>query len=155
MIKSVLVVCTANICRSPVAAGLLREYCPDLQVESAGLDALEGHPPSEDMTTIAAEAGISVEGHAARQFTERLASNYGIILVMETKQRTAIMRYSPQLSGKTMLFDHWTGRRGIPDPHMGSLEFNRHVFKEIQNAAKAWASKISKYNQSESSEHEK
>ncbi|MBC6408079.1 MAG: low molecular weight phosphotyrosine protein phosphatase [Rhodobacteraceae bacterium] len=146
MIKSVLVVCTANICRSPVAARILKGCCPDLRVESAGLHALEGHPASEDMTTIAAETGLSMEGHAARQFTIGLASKYDLILVMEPEQRAAIMHRAPQISGKVMLFDHWTGCRGIPDPYTGSLEFNRHVFTKIQEAAKAWAGNISGQN---------
>jgi len=107
------------------------------------------------MTTIAAETGLSMEGHAARQFTARLASNYDLILVMETEHRIAIMRQAPQLCGKTMLFDRWTGGQNIPDPYMGSLEFNRHVLEKIQVSAKAWADRIRKQNQSWDSKHEK
>ncbi len=44
MIKTVLIVCVGNICRSPMAEGLLRQAMPELTVHSAGLEAVVGKP---------------------------------------------------------------------------------------------------------------
>src|SRR3989338_2222591 len=117
MIRSVLVVCVGNICRSPVGERLLQTLAPQIAVTSAGLGAFVGQPADATASEVAAAYGLDLRGHAARQFTPALGQAADLILVMEPGHKAQISRDTPQLSGKTMLFDHWSGANGIADPY--------------------------------------
>jgi protein-tyrosine phosphatase len=121
MIKTVLVVCVGNICRSPLAERLLQAHAPHLTVTSAGIGALAGHAADATATEVAAGHGVGLDGHIARQFTAELGRAADLILVMEAGHKAQIARDTPQLSGKTMLFDHWNGAKGIADPYRKSV----------------------------------
>ena len=138
--KSVLVVCVGNICRSPVGERLLRAHlaADGVRVESAGLGAVVGHGADDTASAVAADNGLSLEGHIARQFTAELGSQYELILVMEPGHKAEVTRRAPQLSGRTMLFDQWTGAKGIQDPYRRSREFHEAVFARISEAAAEW-----------------
>ena len=142
MIKTVLVVCVGNICRSPLVERLLQAHAPHLSVSSAGIGALVGKPADATASEVAALQGVSLDGHVARQFTAALGQAADLILVMEPGHKAQIARETPQLSGKTMLLDHWSGSKGIADPYKKSSECHKLVFDQIETAAKAWAVKL-------------
>lgn len=142
MIKTVLVVCVGNICRSPLGERLLQAHAPHLTVTSAGIGALVGQSADATASEIAAAQGVSLDGHVARQFTAELGKSADLILVMEPGHKTEITREAAQLSGKIMLFDHWAGARGVPDPYRRTPDFHKLVFDQIDTAAKAWAGKL-------------
>lgn len=142
MIRNVLVVCVGNICRSPLGERLLQARVPGLTVTSAGLGALVGKPADATATRVAARHDVSLDGHSARQFTAEIGRGADLILVMEPGHKAQVAREAPQVSGKTMLFDHWTGGKGIADPYQLSEEFHEEVFKQIDAAATAWVSRF-------------
>lgn len=142
MIKSILVVCVGNICRSPAGERSLKARLPDLKLESAGIAALVGHPADNVAADVAAEGGVSLEGHVARQFTVEMAGHHDLILAMEPGHRTEIVRMAPHLSGKIMLFDHWNGGKGIRDPFRKPRRVHQEVFGEIATAAEEWALRL-------------
>ena len=69
-IKKVLFVCTANVCRSPMAAAIFNALAEDTalsaRAESVGVAALSGKPLSPDADTALQELGISGGDHRAR-----------------------------------------------------------------------------------------
>ncbi|MEE9453663.1 MAG: low molecular weight phosphotyrosine protein phosphatase [Paracoccaceae bacterium] len=142
MISSVLVVCVANICRSPVGERLLAQACPDLRVQSAGISALVGHGADKDVISVAAQHGLSLEGHVSRQFTSEIAADFDLILTLEKGHMRVVAEQAPAVSGKTMLFGQWLGQADIADPYMKSHDFHVAVFEEIRDAAQAWAAKL-------------
>ena len=146
MFNNILIVCVGNICRSVVGerilAGKLNASHPHISVASAGLGAVVGHPADETAATVAAHHGTSVEGHIARQFTADLGRESDLILVMEPEHRRRITALYPELSGKVMLFDQWTGAQGIPDPYRKTPEFHEEVYLKIAAGASAWATKL-------------
>ena len=146
MIRSVLVVCIGNICRSPLGERMLKSKLEELgsqiQVSSAGLYALVGHAADADASSVAQEHGVDMGGHAARQFTHELGSKADLILVMEPGHKTDLEGRAPGLSGKTMLFDQWTGAKGIADPYRRSRDFHEAVFQQVESAANAWVKKL-------------
>ena len=144
MFKSVLVVCVGNICRSPLGERALAARLPDLKIASAGLAAVVGHDADKEASTAAAEAGISLDGHIARQLTAELGSQYDLILVMESGHRSEVMRRFPQLSGRTMLFDKWSGEKNIADPYRKPIDYHRVVRDQIIAAADGWAKRLSR-----------
>lgn len=146
MFGSVLVVCVGNICRSPVGERLLAarvaEMGSTISVSSAGIGALVGHAADETASAVAEAHGISLAGHQARQFTRAIGAAHDLILVMEPGHRREIIRLNPDLSGKTMLFDHWRGGKGIADPYQHSRQFHEEVFSLIDAAATDWVNKL-------------
>lgn len=148
MVSSILVVCVGNICRSPVAERLLahrlKERGAKIDVSSAGIGALVGHAADKDATAVAEKRGVSLEGHISRQFTHDIGTNHALILVMEPGHKRDIIQSSPDLSGRIMLFDHWTQSKGIADPYRRSIQFHEEVFAEIDAAATAWVDKLAK-----------
>jgi len=140
--KNVLVVCVGNICRSPLGERLLQSKAPNLNVSSAGIGALVGKPADAIAQEVAAEHGVSLDGHSARQATAEVLSGADLILVMETGHKSAISRIAPQVSGRVMLADHWTGGKDVADPYKRSREFHKHVFDQLDAAMAGWASRL-------------
>lgn len=144
MMNSVLVVCVGNICRSPLGERALLQALPGLKVTSAGLAAVVGSGADELASTIAAEAGVDLSGHVARQMNLSIGQAHDLILVMEPAHRAEMARRYPQLTGRTMLFDHWTGARGIADPYRMAEAFHRETRDQVLTAAKAWTARLDK-----------
>ncbi len=142
MIGSVLVVCVGNICRSPMGERLLARAVPGLTVGSAGLAAVVGSGAEPTSQEAADEIGLSLDGHIARQLTAEIGASYDLILVMEPGHRAEITRRFPQLSGRTMAFDHWVGGKGIADPFRKPPEAHRNARDAIVLAADAWARRL-------------
>ncbi|MFU8862294.1 MAG: low molecular weight phosphotyrosine protein phosphatase [Rhodobacterales bacterium] len=142
MFNSVLVVCVGNICRSPLGERLLRQALPDLEVTSAGINALVGKPADKTTSKVAAEHGLSLHGHVARQFTADIGVAHDLILVMEPGHKREIARVAHHLDGRVMLFDKWTTERGIADPYLKPIEFHETIYTAISAAAHEWAKRL-------------
>jgi protein-tyrosine phosphatase len=142
MFKSVLVVCTGNICRSPVGERALAALCPHLTVTSAGIGALVGKGVDKNAAAVARAHNVNVEGHAARQITPEILAMHDLVLVMGPEHRQYIRENFPQASGKTMMFDKWERDEGIEDPYLQSVEFHELVFSEIDKSARSWARRL-------------
>jgi protein-tyrosine phosphatase len=113
-----------------------------LKIASAGIGALVGHAADQTMAEVAASHGLSLEGHVAQQFTAKLGHDFDIVLVMEPGHKRDISRTAPQLTGRTMLFDQWTGAKGISDPYRHRHDVHERVFQDISVAAKGWISRL-------------
>ncbi len=144
MFESILVVCTGNICRSPIAERLLRRSLPVKKVDSAGVGALVDKPADDSAMRIADKHGLSLEGHKARQFSASLGRQYQLILVMEQQQLEQVSKVAPEARGKTMLLGHWLGGKEIPDPYRKSDEAFDSVYQLIDLACQCWTEKLGK-----------
>jgi protein-tyrosine phosphatase len=101
MLEHVLIVCVGNICRSPMAEGLLRSRLPDrARVASAGLAALEGRGADPLAVEVMARRGIDIAAHRARQLTPELLAGAELVLVMEDSQRRRIEQLAPSSRGR-------------------------------------------------------
>ncbi|MDE1098362.1 protein tyrosine phosphatase [Klebsiella pneumoniae] len=142
MFNSILVVCTGNICRSPIGERYLRNIMPDKIIDSAGTGALVGHDADISAVKIAAKHGISLDNHKGRQFTASLGRKYELILAMEKYHIEQIGKIAPEARGKTMLFGQWINSREIPDPYRKSEEAFAAVYKLIEQAGLCWVEKL-------------
>lgn len=127
--KHILVVCTGNICRSPMAAALLaREIVAaglagQAEVASAGTYAVVGAGASGGSVLAMAERGLDLSGHRGRQLDARLVQEADLILVMEEAHRRSIFYTWPQALRKTFLLSEMVGEHAeIDDPYGGPQE---------------------------------
>ena len=120
MYERILVVCTGNICRSPIGEFLLRDTLVKAgrkpEVRSAGVGALVDHPADENAIAIMAERGVDLGSHRAQQATVALCRWAELVLVMESHHREALGDIDPAVRGKTFLLGHWQ-KKEIPDPY--------------------------------------
>ena len=88
MALQVLFVCTGNICRSPMAEGMLRAALPKdsgWRVASAGTSTMDGFAASEHAISVMAENGISLKTHRSQPVTDALAAQSAVIVVMTNR----------------------------------------------------------------------
>jgi len=133
---SVLFVCTANICRSPMAMGLLRakaENSPeDWRIESAGTWAVKGRPAAEKTLQVLAEQGIQISAQRSRPVTRELLESFNLILTMEQGHKEALQVEFPQLATRVYTLTEMAGGYGdIDDPIGGPLEAFKETYAEI------------------------
>ncbi|BCZ79598.1 protein tyrosine phosphatase [Paraburkholderia steynii] len=141
MIKSILVVCVGNICRSPMAQYLIsREVC-GVTVVSAGLHAVIGSAPDPMATRVAGEAGLDIASHRAQQLNVELVRSADLILAMEAAHKHKIMRQHPGASGKVFRIGE-IGRFDVPDPYGKSLEHFHDAYELIRIGIGAWVPRI-------------
>ena len=135
----ILVVCTANICRSPVAEAVLRDRLQrcgllDWTVDSAGTWGLDGRGASQHSITIMSEAGLDLQAHRARTITEEMLEKANLVICMESGHVEAIKAEFPQYKERVFLLSEMIGYRySIGDPYGGPLENYKRMAKEITN----------------------
>src|SRR3989442_8878821 len=93
--KQILLVCTGNICRSPLAAALLTRALAErgfegIDVSSAGTGAWDGAPASEGAYLVGLERGLDLSGHRARLLTRELVEAADLILTMARHHRARV-----------------------------------------------------------------
>ncbi|MFB3908922.1 MAG: low molecular weight protein arginine phosphatase [Candidatus Eisenbacteria bacterium] len=143
----ILIVCTGNICRSPMAEGLFRKLVREaglhdrVVVESAGTFAPEGAPASPEGVEVAAREGIDLRGHASRALSTRLVSRADRILVMEPEHRERLIAAFPEAEEKTFLLTTFADPQGDPlgviDPIGMGVEVYERVYRQIEQALRA------------------
>lgn len=117
--NNLLVVCEANICRSPMAQGLLAASLPGRTVRSAGLNALVGMPPDEVAIRALLALGIDISLHRATQVTRELCLQADLVLVMTAEQRVQLENLYPAVRGRVFRLCE-SSDRDVSDPYRQS-----------------------------------
>jgi len=139
--KSILVICEGNICRSPMAQGLLAAALPRTQVQSAGLGALVGMPADETAVRLMQERGIDITSHRATQITRQMCVQADMVLVMDSEQRKRLEEMYPQACGRVFRVGEYT-KRDIPDPYRQSELAFREALSFIDEGLREWLQRI-------------
>ena len=120
--RSILFVCTGNICRSPTAEGVLKSLCKqhgiELHIESAGLgDWHVGHPPDERAQHHAKNRGYDLSAQRARQVRAEDFERFDMVLARDRGHLRALQNLAPaHHHAKIRLF---VEGRDVPDPYYG------------------------------------
>lgn len=138
----VLMVCLGNICRSPLAEGILQAKLPkeDFFVDSAGTGNWHaGELPDQRSINIAKKNGIDLTTQRARQFTKHDFSVFDYIYVMDQSNYTNVINLAEteEEKQKVRLLLHVLNekqRKEVPDPYFGGVDGFEQVFQLVDEA---------------------
>lgn len=140
----ILMVCLGNICRSPLAEGILQhkvqQHGLNWTVDSAGTGGYHnGEPPHKLSQKVARLNGIDISEQCARQFVKEDMELFDLIYVMDASNYNDVKRISRDLwnEAKTDLLLNalYPGEnRGVPDPWYGTEQGYHEVFEMVSKA---------------------
>jgi protein-tyrosine-phosphatase len=137
-LKKILVVCTGNTCRSPMAEGWLNQKLAGTRwvAESAGLGTVNGALAAPEAVEAMQEIGVDISAHASRMFTERGMREADLILAMTRGHQQEIVRRFPEAAGKTRPLNSFGPgeARDVEDPIGLPIEAYRHTRDELIQA---------------------
>lgn len=141
-----LIMCTGNVCRSPMAEALFNHHLAErglvAQVISRGLAAPVGRPPHPYAIETANAHGVSIApDKRAAAVTSADVSQAAAIFVMDSGHRQEVHKRYPGASGKTFLLGHWQNEE-IADPVNEPLHAFEHVWQQCDIAAKSWVERL-------------
>lgn len=140
----ILMVCLGNICRSPMADGLLRKKVSDhnlaIEVDSAGTgDWHVGQAPDDRMRATAKSNGLSIDELRGRQFVQEDFDLFDRVYVMDRSNYENVIKLARNDADITKVdlflnLSHPGEDMEVPDPYFGGEEGFQHVFDLIDDA---------------------
>ncbi len=148
----VLMVCLGNICRSPMAEGVLRHLASnrgiDLEIDSCGTAGYHiGSPPDRRAVSNMFDHGIDISDLRARQFTKADFSNFDFIVAMDTNNFDDIVALSnsdAQASKVKLMLNYSSPyeNQAVPDPYYGGDEGFEEVYDLLLESCNAFLDQL-------------
>ncbi len=148
----ILMVCLGNICRSPLAEGILASKLPsnNFRVDSAGTGNYHiGKNPDERSIAIAKANGIDISKQNARQFTAQDYADFDYIFAMDGENYKDILALAPNIESKSKvklilneLFEN--ENVDVPDPYFGLKNGFPIVYEMLDEVCEIIAEKLKK-----------
>lgn len=141
-VRSVLVLCHGNICRSPYAERLLADRLPGVRVRSAGLAADDDRPADADAVRAAMRRGVSLASHRSRRLRPEDVRAADLVLGMEGRHLHGLVRQVDPARGFLLGEFLPDAPHTIPDPWGRPDAFFDAVFARIEIATEALARRL-------------
>jgi len=151
MNKTILFVCTGNSCRSPMAAGFLREMLKEkkeIRIDSCGTIFSSFSGPTPQTIKTMESYGIDISSHKTKSLSKDLIDEADLILVMEKKHREKVQELNPEAKNKTFLLKEFAPDKEnleIRDPIGLSDEVYKEVAEEIKSTLEKALPRILEY----------
>lgn len=136
--KQILVVCTANVCRSPLVASLLQQkiiqsgLAEAVMVESAGVRAVAGDEVDPVIATMLDKLGVELAAKYATPIAERALREADLVLVMEEAHRQSLFYRLPSALPKVFLLSELAGRHEeVADPYGMPVAIYAATFEQV------------------------
>lgn len=144
MFQSVLVVCTGNICRSPIAAALLARRLNDAgkQVDSAGVAALIGAPAAPYAQEVMRERGYDLSDHRGRQLTAEMLAQADLVLALDETHRRWILDRFTQFRGRVHKLGKWRDDADVADPFQRPKAAFEEAYLQIADYVEDWLPRL-------------
>ena len=125
-----VIICTGNICRSPMAEGILGHMLPGalkerISVQSAGTHAYDGLDAEPFAVRTLLDRDIDIRSHRSKRVDDTMLANADLILAMEDAHLVHAQRMLPAAADRMHLlgeFDIQQSGEEVPDPYGGTLE---------------------------------
>ena len=152
----IVMVCLGNICRSPMAEGVLQKKLIDnhldnqVSVDSCGFESCHlGEPPHQMAVRTARKHGVFIENQRQRLFSEKDFDQFDKIYVMDSgnyRDVGNIARNQDDMKKVDYLLNevYPDSNKIVPDPWGGSERDYEHAFTLIEQACEAIVSKLKK-----------
>ncbi len=137
-------VCLGNICRSPIADGLLRDKVAqkglDIEVDSAGTSGFHsGDAPDPRMRATAKSMGVNIDDLSSRQFVQADYDRFDVIYAMDESNRDNMYKLArneeDKQKVKLILNEIYPGENmSVPDPYYGGDQGFVDVFNMLDEA---------------------
>src|SRR5580698_10106143 len=101
--KTILFLCTGNVCRSPMAEGLFRHAVRgrgEFRIVSAGIGAVDGQPPTPHSVQAMKEIGLDISAQRSRALTTEMVRSADLILGMTHSHTDTVMLLYPSAAEK-------------------------------------------------------
>lgn len=139
----VLAVCLGNICRSPMAEGLLRHHVQTkglrVKVDSAGTNGYHnGEAPDSRAQAEMRRHGIEIAAQESRQIKKKDFEKYDLILVMDSSNFHDVMALAGDREDWQRKVKMFLAEGNVPDPYFGGADGFTHVYELVNDAADAW-----------------
>ena len=149
MALKIVMVCLGNICRSPLAEGILKAKLPkDYVVDSAGTGAWHtGQKPDKRSIATAKNRGLDITNQRARQFKVCDFDTFDYIFVMDNSNYKDVLSLAPTEESKSkvklILNEIFPNENvDVPDPYYGGDDGFENVFDMLDHACEAIARKL-------------
>ena len=137
-----LFVCTANICRSPMAEGLARDYAMkrgwSVECRSGGIMGLIGRPAAKNAVRVLNEVNIDISGHRSSGITSEMVDWADHILVMELRHAIKLRERHSNLGSKVLQLGSFGGLVEVKDPVGGWRWKFRRSRDDIERCVQAF-----------------
>ena len=147
----ILMVCLGNICRSPLAEGILRsKLSSDFYIDSAGTGHWHvGNPPDARSVDIARKRGLDISNLRGRQFSKKDFTDFDYIYVMDSQNYRDVIEQASNENEKAkvklILDEIFPGENvDVPDPYYGLQDGFEKVFDMLETASETIAEKLLK-----------
>jgi protein-tyrosine phosphatase len=148
----ILMVCLGNICRSPMAEGILRHKAHlsglDILVDSAGTGKWHvGQNPDNRAVQTAHKFGVDISRLIARQFSDSDFDDFNRIYVMDQSNYADVIEMARTMEDRQKVFlllnaDEPESNREVPDPYYGGNDGFANVFRMMDKACDAIVEEI-------------
>lgn len=146
MFNRILVICTGNICRSPMGEALLAQTLGEgFTVESAGIGALVGHGADPTALELMSERGVDISAHRARQLDLAMVRDFELLLVMDQTHADWIHDRFPIARGRVHRFGHWRDLE-VPDPYRRGRAAFEEALRLIEQGVEDWRARLAPHS---------